>query len=318
MISENTVIILGAGASKPYGYPTALELREEIIYKFLPQYDTYMREYDISWDSHKNNYIKIFSQLIDTFKKSSTSSIDLFLSRNPSYYVTGKYIIAFLLAKHEVESKFREDITERKYDWYSALYNILTNDITTQNEVNKFTDNKLSIITFNYDRSFENFIYESLYNSFTRKQPKIFTIMNKMEIIHVYGKLARLEWEDSSGIAYGSNQIIDNSEYCANNIKIIYEERPSVQEEITKLLTEAINIYFLGFGYGEENMEAIGLNKIVFRTEQRIYGTALGLKEREISKNISLLRKNSPDMIVEKFQLEDCDSFTLLRNNLIY
>ena len=34
MITEKTVFILGAGASKPYGFPTALELRKDIIYKF--------------------------------------------------------------------------------------------------------------------------------------------------------------------------------------------------------------------------------------------------------------------------------------------
>lgn len=30
MITENTIFILGAGASKPYGFPTGAELREQI------------------------------------------------------------------------------------------------------------------------------------------------------------------------------------------------------------------------------------------------------------------------------------------------
>ncbi|MDR3593828.1 hypothetical protein [Clostridium sp.] len=318
MISENTVLILGAGASKPYGYPTALELREEIINRFLPLFKKFARENNKDSDFDNHPYTKKVSQIIESFKKSSTSSIDLFLSRNKSFYVNGKEIITFLLANYEIESKFREDLKDRKYDWYFYLYNILTKDITTPDNISKFIENKISIITFNYDRSFEHFIYESLYNSFISKRDEINNIMNNLKIIHVYGKLAPLPWENGGGLDYRSNKIKDYFEDNSKNLIIIYEERQAVREEITKIITEAKNIYFLGFGYAEENLEAIGLNKMVFRTEQRIYGTAMGLMEMEIAKNVSVLRKNSLGMIVEKFQLENCDSLTLLRNNLVY
>ena len=115
----------------------------------------------------------------------------------------------------------------------------------------------------------------------------------------------------------GYQVVKDNVEEYSNNIKIIYDERKTIHEEITDLFTEAKNIFFLGFGYAKENLEAIGLDKNIFKKEQRIYGTALGLTEQEILKNSYLLREHNEHMMIEKFRLENCDSLMLLRNYLI-
>lgn len=318
MITDSTILILGAGASKPYGYPTALELRQEIITKFLPLYKKFFDTNDQKLYPDNHPLIRTLTQLIDVFKKSSTSSIDLFLSRNKSYYKIGKEIISFLLANYEMESKFREDIVDRKYDWYFALYNILTQDIVNPDDIDKFNDNKISIITFNYDRSFENFIYESLLNSFTTKREEINNLVKKLKILHVYGKLAPLPWENINGVGYQSSQLQDSPGRYSDNIQIIYEERESVREEILNLINEAQNIFFLGFGYAKENLEAIGLNRPILKKGHNIWGTALGLTDNEIIKNISLIRTNNPHVAYEKFHIENCDSLTLLRDYLIY
>jgi len=43
MIKEKTVLILGAGASKPYGFPTGEELRREIIDNYVNDVITYIK-----------------------------------------------------------------------------------------------------------------------------------------------------------------------------------------------------------------------------------------------------------------------------------
>jgi hypothetical protein len=318
LITENTIFILGAGASKPYGYPTALELREEIITNYLSIYKRFISDNYQNSDFDNHPYIKKLTHLIDTFKKSSTSSIDLFLSRNNSFYEIGKQVISFILANYEMESKFREDIIDRKYDWYFALYNLLTKDIVKSDDITKFNDNKISIVTFNYDRSFEHFLHESLLNSFISKRSEINNIIKKFRIIHVYGKLASLPWEDNYGVAYKASHLKQSSDEYASNIKIIYEERESAKEEITTLISESKNIFFLGFGYAQENLEAIGLNKPILNKGQRIYGTALGLTENEIIKNVSLIRANNGHIDSEKFHFENSDSLTLIRDYLKY
>ncbi len=316
MITENTVLVLGAGASKPYGYPTALELREKIIYNFIPEFTKFLNETYGGSDREKDPYLKRISLMIEAFKKSSTSSIDLFLSRNKIFDKHGKDVITFLLSKYEMTSKFREDVDSRNHDWYFTLYNFLTKDITTTEDLKNFSQNKLKVITFNYDRSFEHFIYESLQNSFVGNEPEINKLMRDFSVIHIYGKIAPLDWEPIPGISYKNPHLVQLYNDYSKNLQIIYDERKSSQEQIIETLSEAKNIFFLGFGFAEENLNALGLDKFQFSPEQNIYGTAFGLTQNEIFKCQNLLRENNSHMMIEKFLLENCDSLTLLRNHL--
>ena len=103
MITENTVFILGAGASKPYGFPTALELRKDIIYSFTSDFQNALTKFNQS-SGDNLQFSPAIKELIETFRLSSTKSIDLFLSRNKKYYELGKAILAFLIASTSVPS----------------------------------------------------------------------------------------------------------------------------------------------------------------------------------------------------------------------
>lgn len=317
MISENTVLILGAGASKPYGFPTARELRKDIIFNTIPLLKNYADKNGKSADFDDHPYVKKVKEFIEIFKNSSTSSIDLFLSRNKDYYNIGKEIITLLLSNYEIESKFREEIKNIENDWYFYFYETLTKDIIKSEEVSRLNENKISIITFNYDRSFEHFLYESLLNSFRSKSEEIQAFMMSFKIIHVYGKLAPLPWESNDrSEKYASNYLRDYYAEYSKNLQIIYEDRKTKTEEIIEIITNSKKIFFLGFGYAEENLAAIGFNQPILKKEQRIYGTALGLTDQEIIKYSYKLRENNIHMIIEKFHLLNCDSLMLLRNNI--
>ena len=308
MISNSAVLIVGAGASKPYGYPTALELRESLIKDLIPLLS--------KMGGNEKNISPRLLKLIEAFNKSSTSSIDLFLTRNKGFMELGKAAITFLLANYEIGSKFREEIVDRKYDWYFELYNTLTKSIINPEDISKFTQNHISIITFNYDRSLEHFIYESLVNSFRTKVKEINELMLSFNIVHVYGKLAPLPWENPEGIEYGNNVLKEYFFDFSKNIQIIYDERKTKPEETMELISNATNIFFLGFGYSEENLEAIGFDKLFLKPHQQIYGTAYHLTESEVRKNVKLLRSKNTHMDSNKFKLEDCDCRMLLRNYL--
>ncbi|MCH7827247.1 MAG: hypothetical protein IIC75_04620 [Bacteroidetes bacterium] len=317
MVSDETVLILGAGASKPYGFPTGLELRKDIIFNLLPLLRENIDKIKIGSDFDRNPFIIKIKELIGTFQKSSTSSIDLFLTRDKDFYHLGKQIITILLANYEIKSKFREEIENSEYDWYFNFYEALTKDIINSDEISKFAKNKVSVITFNYDRSLEHFLYESLVNSFRSKEGEIEDLMRKFKIIHVYGKLALLPWEfPNGGVEYGSVNLMYDFEVYSKNLQIIYDERETKTEEIVELISKAKKIFFLGFGYAEENLTAIGFDQTILNLDQRIYGTAYKLTEAEITKNITRLRANNNHMVPGKFHLEDCDSKMLLRNYL--
>src|SRR5947208_1187998 len=97
MIKKYTVFILGAGASKPYGYPTGPEL----IAKMLNLKDEVARV--IQECGTGADQWRAFQ---DSLRKSSQGSIDAFLERRPDLRGIGKLLIAANILHCENESAF--------------------------------------------------------------------------------------------------------------------------------------------------------------------------------------------------------------------
>ena len=318
MITQETVFILGAGASAPYGYPTAKELRTFIIKKFRKLYSDYLRSSKNFGAIDANNESNKFSYLIESFNQSATNSIDLFLSRNKeSFYEQGKFILAWCILYFESISRFNESIRKPETDWYKWFYNEITKEIIRSNDLEKLRDNKLKFITFNYDRSFEEFLSQSLIFSFAGDRKDVTNSLGWIKVIHTYGKILELQWENpEKGEKYQTNKILDLAEKAKENIQIIYEERKTQIEEIKEIISAAQRIFFLGFSYAKENLEAIGLTNLINK-QQYIYGTALGFKEREVLNIKTLLRKMNPALQDHHIMLEnELDCLGLLREYL--
>jgi len=316
MITDKTVFILGAGASKPYGFPTALEIRKDIIYKFIDQYREKVAEHNHT-TIEKVGLSLGTAEMINVFKFSSTKSIDLFLSRNKKYYGLGKEIIAFLIAGYEIKSKFREDIDNPSQDWYIRMFDILTKEIYDPEKlVSLINLNKVSFITFNYDRSLEHFIYRSLFNAFATKRNEIKQIMPIFKFIHLYGKIAPLPWEGYDfGFQYGEKNYLKYLDQFIDNIKIIFEDRKDGMDDAKNEILAAKNIFFLGFGYAEENLNALEFSSLL-NNDKKIYGTGLGLTENERNKIVLKLAGNPPSIIHDNIIIDDCDSVMLLRKHI--
>ena len=131
MVTErNTVFVLGAGASVPYGFPTGNELRTELITRSKEYLQQIIPKQGNQFVGHEARLLESVHQFIQVFEKSSTESIDLFLSRNPKYEEVGKIaIVATMLFKENI-SKFRHNIEHKDQDWYSYLFSVLTKGIT--------------------------------------------------------------------------------------------------------------------------------------------------------------------------------------------
>jgi len=314
MITEKTVFILGAGASKPYGFPTALELRKDIITTFFHGYIRKVLLYKSS-DESRDKIKQEMSELINQFNLSSIKSIDLFLSRNKKFYGLGKEIIAFLIAEYEIKSKFREFVDNPSQDWYFEMFDLLTIEINDpENLVNFINRNNVSFITFNYDRSLEHFLYTSFYNSFATKRNELKDVMQKFKFIHLYGKLAPLPWESiSPGYRYGDERYFEYFDEFVKNIRIIFDERQDGMDDAKNEISSATKIFFLGFGYADENLAALEFSSLL-NENHWIYGTALGSTEVERGKIIKKLKSYNQKIPLEKIIIQDCDSVMLLRN----
>jgi len=283
------------------------------------------------------------SEFRTVFDKSHVSSIDKFIANNPTLAPIGKYIIAFEIFRHEKLSFFTEAekfelerqanahngqfglqrpaIFSQGDDWYSDLYNRLIGKRVGKDALPDFSKSNLTFITFNYDRSLEYFFYVSLRNTFTEVSKEIIVdTIKQLKIIHVYGQIAPLKWQNpQDGIDYRP-AITDNLLLnTANKIRTIHELNTELTEA-QKLLKQAEQIFFLGFGYAKENMDILGLPLIVPKSCS-IYGTASGLLEGEIYNKKTILAHPDelgkiPPRLPTRIIIDDMDCLKLLRNYL--
>ena len=320
---QNTVFVLGAGASSPYGFPSGKDLRNEICSDHVDDCEAYLRAKGapdglIPSEEEKAN------RFVEKFRKSSTKSIDLFLARNPEFSRPGKRAIIFRILAAERASQFREETTNKIQDWYTWLFEQMTDKLVQKEDYSRFCcENDVSFITFNYDRSLEHFLYDSLVNSFNGiAVEKIIEQLNQIKICHVFGQVGPLEWQGQySETEYRVNVKNINVDALCDNIRIVYEEGDNPKlKEARKIISNAHRVFFLGFGYAEENLDVLGIPEVLEEVQQ-VFGTALGFTKREITGVESLFRgigfdKKKSVNIHRSVVIEDLDCLALLRQYL--
>jgi hypothetical protein len=311
VISKRTVFILGAGASCPYGFPSGARLRDLICFDggFRDKYLTYLTNSQIDEGIRKKK-ISDVKQFIKIFNNSHIKSIDAFMANNPKLSLTGKYILAYEIFQYEIDSRFGEDaIREQERleglrkspdnnhylwgipgfnggDWYFYLYNRMVEGLVGKYAIPDFSNGNISFITFNYDRSLEQFFYISLRNSFSEvSEEEIIKTLKQLKILHVYGQVAFLKWQNPSDyIEYKQTINESHLERSSKNIRTIYEEKENPELlEAQKILKQADQIFFLGFGYAPENMEVLNLPGAISNAS-KICGTAFVWEEKEIER----------------------------------
>lgn len=262
MIATETVLILGAGVSKPYGYPTGKELlRELYIETGRPRWKDLLMAH-----GHTESDIQAFrSELVG----SQLPTIDAFLAHRPEFRELGHASIAISLLAKEDPGVF-SDLGRREAGIYSLLFQRWA--APAWDDLGR---NKLSIVTFNYDRSFEHFFFEALKHSYNKSDGAVadFLNTNAIPIIHVHGILGPLPWQSQTdGHEYA--QLLNSGvsphtigERIAKAAKGIYTDTGSAPQEFIfakERIRTARRIYFLGFGYDALNLERLGFAVLEF------------------------------------------------------
>lgn len=313
MISEPTLFILGAGASVPYGYPTGAGLREQIIKEFYDNIEDVASKIVLFPLLDKEDVLKLARKFREVFNASTLYSIDKFLSFNPSFSDIGKIAITLQILESECKRKLKEDAC-RTLDWFELLFDRMLSTLKKSEDFSEFGKNKVSFITFNYDRSLEYFLYTGFVNSFHDKQSEFRHEYNEeglkryipFPIIHVYGQIDKIGLYSSP---YGDNTIkYRRLNELYKNIRVIGEERDKdieLKKEIAKLINNSKRIFFLGFGYAEENLDALGFSDEVYQNCS-IYGTAYGKTAKEIIGIRSSLNKEIRSALEAEVHINPC------------
>ena len=292
--------------------------------------------------------------------RSNTASIDDFISKyskdNSEYSVIGKALIALAISECEVEDRLfyltkKAENEHRLYDRlvpaspssrakpYISLvngwYNILWEKLYRQGTVAK-NMSKASVITFNYDRSIEQYLFNSIRGMLKCGEDDATEMMNNIPLmLHRYGQIGILPRKDQSeskvnpykpidkqpfqswvaslgginqprvtnietyvndflsfnavanrGLRKGIDEIFSKLSILIGGIYTYNESDKEISREIQDdVLATLERVYFLGFGYYQENLD--NLKFIIEKINKKaVYrGTMMGLtihRKREV------------------------------------
>src|SRR5512136_2893926 len=109
MIAPSTVLVLGAGASKPYGFPLGNELKAEIAESLrATKEDQFNQLVECEFDAEF--VVEFQSALHDSIYE----TIDDFLDSRPTYRRIGSFAIAQSILRHEIDANLAA-----RGGWYS-------------------------------------------------------------------------------------------------------------------------------------------------------------------------------------------------------
>lgn len=303
------VIVVGAGASKEAGLPTGYELKDRIAMALNTRPERAHRRNSGSeiveealWqicqkraDRQQQN-INSYHHACQTIANAmpQAASIDNFIDAhrdNSEIVICGKLAIAHCILKAESESTLRVNnqninntinFQDLEKTWYSSFFRLIVEGYQLDDISTRLT--RIAIISFNYDRCIEHYLHQSLQNYYRIQPAGATELLKNLKIYHPYGYLGPLPWtiENFGTVSFGGIPNTDQLISIANGLKTFTEGTDPEHSDIIEIrstIRSSERVVFLGFAFGEQNLELLYGNNNSQRTEKRlpIYATAFGL-----------------------------------------
>lgn len=320
MTKTTTTLILGAGTSMAYGYPSGRELVDLIRERF----------------SQLDSPTRLDRELLSDLTDRRPLSIDSFLRDFEKYDGIVKTVIVDILLDRE-----KPNVERKTPDLYGHIFESIPRD--------RFGEYK--IITFNYDRSLEYFWARYLKPEMGNFKAA-FEALSKLEIEHIHGRLPSLPDEAGAPqfgpheqtLSYGhANERHDQTSisfhdhdtnlrdqeltqmwlrkvefYAKGNFKTVYQNN-DVNKKAKELINNSKRIFFLGFSFHELNMQILGFDWT--RSSSRtIAGTCMGMtsvERAQVNKKYPIIgnyRCSALELFQHTYSLTDPEIYVRLRD----
>lgn len=254
MINNRVVLVLGAGASMPYDFPSGAQLKADVVEMgTIHDNDPFRRTFPPGVFNDR-----LFASFQQDLANSPLTSIDALLEARPDYLSIGKHTIAYMLVRKEDPNRFQSGNISAARDWYRYLFELMLDE-----GLDRLPNNELAAVTFNYDRSFEFYFVNGLMSTFGLSYHDAREHMSFLEVIHVHGQLGKLEKSavTQDGRPYNAKADSQRVQVAAQGIKIISELSPDPTSDdwsgfrrAWHQLEQAKSIVFIGFGYNRNNV----------------------------------------------------------------
>ena len=274
------VLVFGAGASKPFGYPLGVELLHRIR-SGVPKQGSPLYAGLIERDCSAAAIESFYKELSNAKVNSIDCFIDQTMKGDGDVTRIGRMAIANELLNDEHKSAYRLALP----NWYHQLHKVLMKSLRSGKGPT------LGIVTFNYDRSLIEFF--RLFRVPRSDLPcGAVTLTDAIPILHVHGCLgpSELKVEAVEGRAYGAPVTAKCIIEGADNIKIMHEldhDHGRSMIEAKKMIEGADRVVFVGFGYDSWNLQRLnilrGLYPVRWEGGSKYFGTAFEADSARIS-----------------------------------
>ena len=264
-LNQRTVFVLGAGASKPYGFPLGSELKNILITNLSNRYcQNVLKEHGF-----EESLVEDFAE---TLPRTYYPTIDIFLEKKTKFRELGAYLIAYsLLPMENAHNLFPQK------DWYAHIYHMI------DFENSKPDIENIAFISLNYDRSLEHFLCMNIrYNCPDHLLNNAESKLESLRIIHAHGSLGAYP-EITFGNLPNDEEVLRRS---AEGIRIVSDTLEDSDDfrAAQELIRGSSNLLFIGFGYDSTTLSL--LMRDVDLSKKRILGTGYGLNDARIKEVI--------------------------------
>ena len=308
MSRPKSLIVLGAGSSLGFAYPTGLELVNYIVKEFINKLKPIAR---ISFPPNSqfqdaDDLIRKGKEFTIALSKAMPPSIDIYLSRmKPDYDDIGTLAIAFsfLIKENGITKDYARLFRSSEDNWQKYLFEECLFQNHSLSDFDSISLNT-QFISFNYEYSLESAFHYYLENNFKLKDTDFYRLLSCR---HVYGLLHNKFLHDNTSFNPDISYILN----CSKNIDVMYSNRSSFASKISgyqSWLSTFERVYFLGFGFNETNLKIIHMPEFLNKNV-KVFATAKNVDNESI---ITIFKDYQIDI-----SLHDCNCKELLKNHFI-
>ena len=320
MITTPTTFIVGAGGSKPYGFPLGSELTSEIR-ELRVQSDIFQALRTPRLDERGIPSIPPIATLeglngmLDDLRDHPAESIDAFLESRQEDDVIGrigKALIAAVMGRTSLAVRKHQPKPDE--DWVRYITNAMCQGAATWRD---FTKNRVTFVTFNFDQVIEERLTKALRSHYRAADEQLREMLLSVPVHHVHGVLPPLVYADG---VYNSNNFGDVSQewirwidLAATKINVIHDTiDDAVTSAAKRSIYEATVVCFLGLRYHVLNLARLDIPKTIKGDSyQTVFGSAKGLLAGEQA----LVRERFRGHII--LGSENADALLFLRSNYV-
>jgi hypothetical protein len=307
---KNFVFVLGAGASVDLNLPMGSELTGQIKQALSFKSDGYnVSGGDATLRSALSGSSQEYPQWLEASRAIASAmplapSIDNFVDvhrNDPSIAFCAKAAITKCILDAERNSTIYVD-PSNTYNtinfqsnikaWHTLFFRILTTNCVLEDLPGRLQS--VGIVSFNYDRCFEHFLFHAIRAYYRISASDAGEILSHLEIYHPYGKVGDLPYVHDRN-SHGFNDTIDyGSEPSPKGILTISKQIRTFTESINEQASDIIRIrdmvyetrrlVFLGFAFHSINVQIIFpfVRPDGKSYDKRIIATALGSSESDL------------------------------------